>query len=42
MFEEMNRAVAANRMRPVVGKTFAFEAAREAVKYMESDAKALS
>ena len=36
MFEEMNRAVAANRLRPVVGKTFAFGEAREALKYMES------
>ena len=36
MFEEMNRAVASNRMRPVVGKTFAFGEAREALKYMES------
>src|SRR5215216_4520066 len=35
MFEDMNRAVAANGMRPVVGKTFAFEEAREALKYME-------
>jgi NADPH:quinone reductase-like Zn-dependent oxidoreductase len=35
MFEEMNRAVAANRLRPVVGKTFAFDEAREALKYME-------
>ena len=36
MFEEMNRAVASNRLRPVVGKTFAFDEAREALKYMES------
>jgi NADPH:quinone reductase-like Zn-dependent oxidoreductase len=36
MFEEMNRAVASNRLRPVVGKTFAFEEAREALSYMES------
>jgi NADPH:quinone reductase-like Zn-dependent oxidoreductase len=36
MFEEMNRAVASNRMRPVVGKTFAFGEAREALRYMES------
>lgn len=36
MFEEVSRAVAANRLRPVVDKTFAFEEAREALKYMES------
>lgn len=36
MFEEMNRAVGVNRMRPVVDKTFAFEEAREALRYMES------
>ena len=36
MFEEMNRAVASNRLRPGVGKTFAFGEAREALKYMES------
>jgi NADPH:quinone reductase-like Zn-dependent oxidoreductase len=36
MFEEMNRAVASNRLRPVIGKTFAFDEAREALKYMES------
>ena len=36
MFEEVNRAVAANRLKPVVDKTFAFEEAREALKYMES------
>jgi NADPH:quinone reductase-like Zn-dependent oxidoreductase len=35
MFEEMNRAVASNRLRPVIGKTFAFGEAREALKYME-------
>ena len=35
MFEEMNRAVTANRLRPVVGQTFAFGEAREALKYME-------
>ncbi|HEX8116415.1 MAG TPA: NAD(P)-dependent alcohol dehydrogenase, partial [Pyrinomonadaceae bacterium] len=36
MFEEMNRAIATSRMSPVVGKTFAFDEAREALKYMES------
>jgi NADPH:quinone reductase-like Zn-dependent oxidoreductase len=36
MFEEMNRAVASNRLRPVVGKSFAFGEAREALRYMES------
>jgi hypothetical protein len=29
MFEEMSRAIASNRMRPVIGKTFAFEEARK-------------
>ncbi|HEX8185567.1 MAG TPA: NAD(P)-dependent alcohol dehydrogenase [Blastocatellia bacterium] len=36
MFEDMNRAIEANRMKPVIDKTFAFEEAREALKYMES------
>lgn len=36
MFEEMNRAVESNRLRPVVGKTFAFGEAREALNYMET------
>jgi NADPH:quinone reductase-like Zn-dependent oxidoreductase len=36
MFEDMNRAIIANRVKPVIDKTFAFEEAREALKYMES------
>jgi len=32
----MNRAIEANRMKPAVDKLFAFEEAREALKYMES------
>jgi NADPH:quinone reductase-like Zn-dependent oxidoreductase len=36
MFENMNRAIEARRMKPVIDKTFAFEEAREALKYMES------
>lgn len=36
MFEDMNKAVVANRVKPVIDKTFAFEEVREALKYMES------
>ena len=36
MFEDMNRAIEANRMKPVIDKTFGFEEAREALKYMET------
>lgn len=36
MFEEMNRAIEANRLTPVIDKTFAFEDTVEALKYMES------
>lgn len=35
-FEAMNRAITANRMRPVVDQVFAFSQAREAFKTMES------
>jgi NADPH:quinone reductase-like Zn-dependent oxidoreductase len=38
MFEAMNRAIALNRMKPVVHRVFAFEEAREALKHMESAA----
>ncbi|MEW6731912.1 MAG: NAD(P)-dependent alcohol dehydrogenase [Acidobacteriota bacterium] len=38
MFAEMNRAIEANQIRPVIDKTFAFEEAREALKYLESGA----
>jgi NADPH:quinone reductase-like Zn-dependent oxidoreductase len=36
MFEQMNSAIEANRLRPVIDKVFPFEEAREALKYMES------
>lgn len=36
MFEEMNRAIEANGTRPVIDKTFAFEEAADALRYMES------
>jgi NADPH:quinone reductase-like Zn-dependent oxidoreductase len=36
MFEDMNRAIEANRMKPIIDKTFAFEEVREALSYMES------
>ncbi|HEX8423690.1 MAG TPA: NAD(P)-dependent alcohol dehydrogenase [Pyrinomonadaceae bacterium] len=36
MFEEMNGAIEANRLKPVIGKTFAFAEAREALRHMES------
>jgi NADPH:quinone reductase-like Zn-dependent oxidoreductase len=36
MFEEMNRAIEINKMKPVVDRVFAFEEVREALKYMES------
>jgi NADPH:quinone reductase-like Zn-dependent oxidoreductase len=36
MFEDMNRAIEANQMKPVIDKVFTFEEAREALKYMES------
>ncbi|HZI20453.1 MAG TPA: NAD(P)-dependent alcohol dehydrogenase [Pyrinomonadaceae bacterium] len=38
MFERMNAALVANRTKPVVDRTFAFDEAREALKYMESGA----
>jgi len=36
MFEDMNRAIESNNLKPVIDKTFAFEEIREALKYMES------
>ncbi|MHA3772393.1 zinc-dependent alcohol dehydrogenase family protein [Verrucomicrobiota bacterium sgz303538] len=36
MFEDMNRAIAVNNLKPVIDKTFTFDQAREALKYMES------
>jgi NADPH:quinone reductase-like Zn-dependent oxidoreductase len=38
MFEAMNRAIVAHRMRPVVDRVFGFEEARAAIRYMESGA----
>ena len=36
MFEDMNRAITQNTLRPVVDRVFPFEEAREAFKYLES------
>jgi NADPH:quinone reductase-like Zn-dependent oxidoreductase len=36
MFENMNRAVALNALKPVIDRTFPFEEAREALEYMDS------
>ena len=36
MFEEMNKAIEGNRLRPVIDRTFEFGKAAEAIKYMES------
>ena len=36
MFEDMNRAIESNQLKPVIDKTFSFEEVREALKYMES------
>ena len=38
IFEAMNRAIAAHRIKPVVDRVFPFEEAREAMHYMESGA----
>jgi NADPH:quinone reductase-like Zn-dependent oxidoreductase len=38
MFEEMNRAITANALVPVIDKTFPFEKAREALEYVASGA----
>jgi NADPH:quinone reductase-like Zn-dependent oxidoreductase len=38
MFENMNRAIAASGLRPVVDRVFPFEEAREALRYLESGA----
>ena len=38
MFEDLNRAIAAQRMKPVIDKTFAFEEVRAALRYMEAGA----
>ncbi len=36
MFDEMNRAIALHRLRPVIDRTFAFDEAREALRYLEA------
>jgi NADPH:quinone reductase-like Zn-dependent oxidoreductase len=36
MFEEMNRAITVNRLKPVIDKTFAFAQAREALESMKT------
>jgi NADPH:quinone reductase-like Zn-dependent oxidoreductase len=36
MFETMNRAIAQNRMRPVIDRVFSFDEIREALRYLES------
>jgi len=38
MFEDMNRAIEFNRLRPVIDRVFPFDEARDALKYMESGA----
>lgn len=38
MFEDMNRAIAASGMRPVIDRVFGFDETAEAMKYMESGA----
>lgn len=38
MFEDMNRAIEASEMKPVIDKTFAFADVRAALQYMESGA----
>ena len=38
MFEAMNRVISEHRLKPVIDKVFAFDEAREALKYMESAA----
>jgi NADPH:quinone reductase-like Zn-dependent oxidoreductase len=36
MFEDMNKAISVNQMRPVIDRVFEFDAASEALKYVES------
>jgi NADPH:quinone reductase-like Zn-dependent oxidoreductase len=38
MFEDMNRAITQNKMKPVVDRVFGFDEAREALRYMASGA----
>lgn len=36
MFEDMNKAISVNQMRPVIDRVFEFDEVREALKYMDS------
>jgi NADPH:quinone reductase-like Zn-dependent oxidoreductase len=36
MFEAMNRAITAHKLKPVIDRVFLFAEAREALRYMES------
>jgi NADPH:quinone reductase-like Zn-dependent oxidoreductase len=36
MFEDMNRAITANQLRPVIDRVFPFEQASDALRYMQS------
>ena len=38
MFEAMNRAIALNKLKPVIDRTFSFNETREAFRFMESGA----
>jgi NADPH:quinone reductase-like Zn-dependent oxidoreductase len=38
MFEDMNRAIEVNRMRPIIDSVFSFDEARKALKHLESGA----
>ncbi|WP_224247601.1 zinc-dependent alcohol dehydrogenase family protein [Hyalangium gracile] len=38
MFEEMNRAMAQHRLKPVIDRVFPFEQARDALRYMQEGA----
>jgi NADPH:quinone reductase-like Zn-dependent oxidoreductase len=38
MFEDMNRAIAVNSLKPVIDEVFAFDRVREALEYMEKAA----
>lgn len=38
MFEQMNRAIAYGKLRPVIDKVFPFDAARDAYRYLDSAA----
>jgi NADPH:quinone reductase-like Zn-dependent oxidoreductase len=36
MFEAMNRAISLHQLRPVIDRVFAFDEARDALRYLES------